>query len=304
MCVLPWQPGFVLQPVNVLQAHNPLYDEDAQDGASAIGGEEQPEYVSGLKDRGAKFSTTYPPGSKLQPAGIFSYLPEDYTKPKLLISGNSFADDTAATVKEFFTNEILKRRRTVDNHLKAFKVSLGKDINDPLPACFVAWKNRLFPGWEVPKNSCFCFKISISNNQGPLLQSICANKARDSLTPELVNTDTHMNNLLAACLGFLQQKDNLKHKLEELNVQLLYVEACTRTTDTIIEELQSLPTEVDRFADEIHILMKNIHAALDSYGMKKTGGKAVVSYPDPTQLTYWVGSGHETRRQTGVDTWC
>ena len=209
-------------------------------------------------------------GAKLQPAGIFSYLPEDYTKPKLPISGISLADDTAAMVKEFFTTEVLKRRRTVDDHLKAFELSLGKGINDPLPACFVTWKNRLFPGGEVPKDGCFCFTISVSNNQGPLLQSIHANKARDSLTPELINTGTHMNKLLAACLRFLQQKDDLKRKLKEQNVQLLHVEMCTRTTNTIIEELQSLPTEIDRFTDEIHILMKNIHAALDSYGMRKT----------------------------------
>ena len=273
--MLLWQPGFVLQAVNIPQPHHPLHHEDAQDGAShqvAIGGEEQSEYVSGLKDRGAKFSTTYPPGSKLQPAGIFSYLPEDYTKPKLPISGNSLADDTAATVKKFFTIEVLERRRTVDDHLKAFKLSLGKDINDPLPACFVAWKNEIFPEWEeVPKEGSFHFDTCISNDQASLLQSIHANKARDSLTPELINTGTHMNNLLAACLRFLQQKDDLKRKLKEQNVQLymLYIEVRTRTTDMIIKELQSLPTEIDQFADEIHILIKNIQVALDSYGMKK-----------------------------------
>ena len=260
VCVVPWQLGFVLQVVNVPRLHHPLHHEDAQDGVSHQVAIEQPEYVNSLKEMGAK----------LQPAGIFSYLPEDYTKPKLPISGNSLADDTAATVKKFFTIEVLERRRTVDDHLKAFKVSLGKGINDTLPACFVTWKNRLFPGGEVPKDDCFCFTISVSNNQGPLLQSIHANKARDSLTPELINTGTHMNNLLAACLRFLQQKDDLKRKLKEQNVQLLHVEVHTRTTNTIIEELQSLPTEIDRFTDEIHILMKNIHAALDSYGMRKT----------------------------------
>ena len=201
-----------------------------------------------MKERGANFSTAYPPGSKLQPAGIFSYLPKNYTKPNLPISGNSFVDDTAATVKKFLTTEILERRRTVDDHLKAFKLSLGKVINDPLPACFFTWKNRLFPGWEAPKDCCFCFKVSVSNDQAPLLQSIPANKPRDSLTTELIN----IGNLFAVCLAFLQQKDDLKRKLKEQNVQLSYVEVYTRTTDTIIEELQSLPTEIDKFTDEIH----------------------------------------------------
>ena len=250
----------------------------------AIRGEEQPERVSSSKDRDSKFSTTYPPGPKLQPAGTFSYLQEDYTKPKAPISGNSLVDDTAATVKEFFTTEVLKQRRTVDNHLKAFKQSLGKGINDPLPACFVSWKNRVFPGSEVPKEGCFC--ISVSNDQASLLQSIRANKPQDSLTPELITTGTHMNNLLAACREFLQRKNDLKCKLKEQNMQLLYVEGCTRATDTIIEELKSLPTEIERFADEIHILMKNIHAALHSYGMEKTGREI---------------TGRKPRSQTGLD---
>ena len=273
-CGCPWQSAFFLQVVDVPQPQPqpPPHHDDAHDGASdqvAIRGEEQPERVSSLKNRDGKFSTTYPPGPKLQPAGTFSYLPEDYTKPKAPISGNSLADDTAATVKEFFTTEVLKRRRTVDNHLKAFKQSLGKGINDSLPACFVSWKNRVFPGSEVPKEGCFC--ISVSNDQASLLQSIRANKPQDSLTPELITTGTHMNNLLATCLEFLRQKDDLKCKIEEDNMQLymLYIEVRTRTTDMIIKELQSLPTEIDRFADEIHILMKNIQAALDSYGMKK-----------------------------------
>ena len=268
--MLLWQLCFLLQAADDPQPQQPLHHENAQDGAShqvAIRGEEQPEHESSLKDRSTKFSTTYPPGPKLQPAGTFSYLPENYTKPKLMISGNSLADNTAAMVKEFFTSEVLEQRRTVDNHLKAFKLSLGKGINDPLPACFVSWKNRLFP--EVPKEGCFC--ISVSNNPVSLLQSIRANKAQDSLTPELIKTGSHMNNLLAACLEFLRQKDDLKHKLKEDNMQLymLYIEVRTRTTDAVIKELQSLPTEIDRFAEEIHILMKNIRVALDSYGMKK-----------------------------------
>ena len=299
--MLPWQPGFFLQVVDVPQPANvphphpqlPPHHENAQDGAShqvAIRGEEQPEHVSSLKDRDTKFSTTYPPGPKLQPAGTFSYLPENYTKPKVQTSGNSLADDTAATVKEFFTTEVLEQRRTVDNHLKAFKLSLGKGINDPLPACFVAWKNKIFPEWEkVPKEGSFHFKTCISNDQASLLQSIRANKAQDSLTPELIKTGTHMNNLLAACLEFLQQKNDLKRKLKEQNMQLSYIEVCTRATDTIIEELQSLPTEIDRFADEIHILMKNILAALHSYGMEKTGREI---------------TGRKPRSQTGVDALC
>ena len=291
-CGCPWQSAFFLQVVNVpqQQPQQPPHHDNAHDGASdqvAIRGEEQPERVSSLKDGDGKFSTTYPPGPKLQPAGTFSYLPEDYTKPNLPISGNSLADDTAATVKEFFTTEVLERRRTVDTHLKAFKQSLGKGTNDPLPACFVAWKNKIFPEWErVPKEGSFHFKTCISNDQASLLQSIRANKPQDSLTPELITTGTHMNNLLAACREFLQQKNDLKRKLKEQNMQLLYVEGCTRATDTIIEELKSLPTEIERFADEIHILMKNIHAALHSYGMEKTGREI---------------TGRKPRSQTGVD---
>ena len=289
-CGCPWQSAFFLQVVDVPQPQPqpPPHHDDAHDGASdqvAIRGEEQPERVSSLKNRDGKFSTTYPPGLKLQPAGTFSYLPEDYTKLNLPISRNSLADDTAATVKDFFTTEVLERRRTVDSHLKAFKQSLGKGINDSLPACFVSWKNRVFPGSEVPKEGCFC--ISVSNDQASLLQSIRANKPQDSLTPELITTGTHMNNLLAACREFLRQKDDLKRKLKEQNMQLLlYVEVCTRATGTIIEELQGLPTEIDRFADEIHILMKNIHVALHSYGMEKTRREI---------------TGRRTRSQTGVD---
>ena len=269
-----WQLCFLLQAVNVpqQQPQQPPHHDNAHDGAShqvAIRGEEQPERVSSLKDRDG---TTYPPGLKLQPAGTFSYLLEDYTKPNLPISGNSLADNTAATVKEFFTTEVLERRRTVDSHLKAFKQSLGKGTNDPLPACFVAWKNEIFPErGRMPKEGSFHFKTCISNDQASLLQSIRANKPQDSLTPELITTGTHMNNLLATCLEFLRQKDDLKCKIKEDNMQLymLYIEVRTRTTDMIIKELKSLPTEIDRFADEIHILMKNIQVALDSYGMKK-----------------------------------
>ena len=288
--MLLWQLCFLLQAANGPQPYHPPHHDNMQDGAShqvAIRGEEQPGHVSSLKDRDGKFSTTYPLGLKLQPAGTFSYLPEDYTKPKLMISGNSLADNTAATVKEFFTTEVLEQRRTVDNHLKAFKQSLGNGINDPLPACFVAWKNKIFPELEkVPKEGSFHFKTCISNKQASLLQSIHANKAQDSLTPELITTGSHMNNLLAACLEFLRQKDDLKRKLNEQNMQLLYIEVCTRATDTIIEELQSLPTEIDRFADEIYILMRNIHVALHSYGMEKTGREI---------------TGRKPRSQTGVD---
>ena len=222
---------------------------------------------------GRGVSNTYPPPANQdrQPVGIFSYLPEDYTKPKLPISGNSLADDTAATVKEFFTTEILKRRRTIDNHLKEFKLSLGKDINDPLPACFVAWKNEIFPEWEgVPEEGAFYVEICTSD-EASMLQAIHANKERHFLTQELIMTGTHMNHLLKACLDYLQEKDYLKRTLKEQNMQLLRVEVHTRTTDAISKELQSLPAEIDRFADEIRILMKNISTSLDSYVLKRSG---------------------------------
>ena len=217
---------------------------------------------------------TYPPPTNQdpQPAGIFSYLPEDYTKPKLPISGNSLADDTAAMVKEIFTTEVLERRRTVDDHLKAFKLSLGKDINDPLPACFVAWKKEIFPEWEeVPEEGAFHVESCTRSDEASMLQTIHANKHRDFLTQELITTGNHMNDLLKACLDYLQEKDYLKHTLREQNMQLLRVEVRTRTTDAISRELQSLPAEIDRFAEEIRILMKNISTSLDSYVLKRTG---------------------------------
>ena len=217
---------------------------------------------------------TYPPPAKqdLQPAGTFSYLPEDYTKPNLPISGNSLADNTAATVKEFFTTEVLERRRTVDNHLKAFKQSLGKGTNDPLPACFVAWKNKIFPEWEeVPTEGAFYVEFCTRSDEASLLQAIYPNKKRCFLTPELITTGTHVNVLLEACLKYLWEKDDLKRTLKEKNMQLLDVEVRTRTTDAIWKELQSLPAEIDRFAEEIRILMKNISTALDVYVLKRTG---------------------------------
>ena len=219
---------------------------------------------------------TYPPPANQdpQPAGTFSYLPEDYTKPNLPISGNSLADDTAATVKEFFTTEVLEQRRTVDNHLKAFKLSLDNGINDPLPACFVAWKNKIFPECEeeVPKDGAFYVEFCTRSDESSMLQAIHANKQRYFLTPELITTGTHMNALLEACLNYLQEKDDLKRTLKEKNMQLLsVVEVRTRTTDAIWKELQSLPAEIDRFAEEIRILMKNISTALDSYVLKRTG---------------------------------
>ena len=218
---------------------------------------------------------TYPPPANQdpQPAGTFSYLPEDYTKPNLQISGNSLADSTAAAVKEFFTTEILARRRTVDNHLKAFKQSLGKGINDPLPACFVAWKDKVFPEWEkVPQDRAFYIEFSKRSSEVSMLQAVYPNKEQCHLTQELITTGTHMNLLLKACLNYLREKDDLKRMLKERNTQLQsIVKVRTRTTDAILKELQSLPAEIDRFAEEICILMKDISTALDSYVLKRTG---------------------------------
>ena len=217
---------------------------------------------------------TYPPPANQdpQPAGTFSYLPEDYTKPNLPISGNSLADNTAATVKEFFITEVLERRRTVDSHLKAFKQSLGKGTNDPLPACFVAWKNEIFPEWEeVPTEGAFFIEFCTRSDEASLLQAIYPNKQRCFLTPELITTGTHVNVLLEACLKYLWEKDDLKRTLKEKNMQLLAVKVRTRTTDAIWKELQSLPAEIDRFAEEIRILMKDISTALDLYVLKRTG---------------------------------
>ena len=175
-------------------------------------------------------------------------------------------------MKEFFTTEVLERRRTVDNHLKAFKQSLDNGISDPLPACFVEWKNKIFPEWEeVPIEGAFYIEFSKRSNEASLLQAIYPNKKRCFLSPELIATGTHMNALLEACLKYLREKDDLKRTLKEKNMQLLGVEVRTRTIDAIWKELQSPPAEIDRFAEEIRILMKNISTALDAYVLKRTG---------------------------------
>ena len=179
-------------------------------------------------------------------------------------------------MKEFFTTEVLKRRRTVDNHLKAFKVSLGKDINDPLPACFVAWKNEIFPEWEeVPEEGAFYVESCTKSDEASMLQTIHANKHRDFLTQELIMTGTHMNDLLKTCLDYLQEKDDLKRRLKEQSMQLPRVEVRTRTTDAISKELHSLPAEIDRFAEEICILMKNISTVHDSYVRNRSGSTGI-----------------------------
>ena len=223
-------------------------------------------------DTYAGVAQTYPPPARPdpRPAGIFSYLPEDYAKPTIPISRNAVADDTAATVKETFTTEVLRRRRAVDNHLKEFKMSLGKGINAPLPACFVSWKNGLFPKW--PEQEPFLVEYCVSESDNTcMLKAIHARKHQQYLTPEQIATGQHMNNLLDACHNFRLHKEDMKKTIREQNLQLLRVELRSKTLNSIQSELQSLPAEIDRFGEEIDTLLKNILAALLPYGQTQKG---------------------------------
>ena len=233
----------------------------------------------------------YPPPASVKPdpwpAGIFSYLPEDYAKPTIPISGNTLADNTAATVKEIFTTKVLERRRAVDNHLQEFKRSLGKEIDVSLPACFVSWKNRLFPEWErVPDQGPFVvdYCASEGDDDSRMLQAIHANKHRQLLTPELIATGQHMNNLLDECHSFRLHKDDVKREIKELNLQLLRIELRSKAIDSIQSELRSLPYEIDQFGEEIDTLLKNILAAFLPYGQTQKG--TVPSYTGSCRQVY------------------
>jgi len=225
-----------------------------------------------------RLSRTYPSPAAIKPdpcpTGIFSYLPEDYAKPTFPISRNTLADNTAAAVKEIFTTKVLEKRRAVDNHLKDFKRSLGKEIDVSLPACFVSWKNGLFPKWgEVPEQGPFDVEYSASEggDDSHMLQAIHANKQQQYLTPELIATGQHMNNLLDACHSFRLHKDDVKREIWELNMQLLHVDVRSKAIDSIQSELRSLPDEIDQFGEEIDTLLNNILAAFLPYGQTQKG---------------------------------
>jgi len=207
-----------------------------------------------------------------RPVGTFSYLPEDYNKPTIPISGNTLADNTAARVKEIFTTQVLERRRAVDNHLMEFKRSLGKET-DELPRCFVSWKNSLFQEWEqVPDQESFVVEFCPGEgDDSRMLKAIHANKHRQFLTPELIATGQHMNNLLDECHSFRLHKDDMKREIKELNLQLLRIELRSKAIDSIQSELQSLPYEIDQFGEEIDTLLKNILAAFLPYGQTQKG---------------------------------
>ena len=226
-------------------------------------------------DTSAGVTQTYPSPARLdpRPAGIFSYLPEDYAKPTIPISRNAVADDTAAKVKKTFTTEVLRQRREVDNHLKEFKMSLGKDVNAPLPACFVSWKNGLFPEWEEgPEQEPFLVEYCVSESDDTrMLKAIHANKHRQYLTPEQIAAGQHMNNLLDACHHFRLHKEDMKKTIREQNLQLLRVELRSKTLESIQSELRSLPAEIDRFGKEMDTLLNNILAALLPYGQTQKG---------------------------------
>ena len=136
----------------------------------------------------------------LQPVGKFQNVPENYSKHHVSTTGNREADEIIREAREYFESNALHHRKDIDLHLKAFKDSIGKGPEAPLPACFDSWKKKAFNDWEeFPQNGWFQFEPIRPNDKETVVEAIWPNKHRNLMSEEVNIIGLHEKNILDSC---------------------------------------------------------------------------------------------------------
>ena len=236
---------------------------------------------------GGGLTHTYPPNANQrgavqqvrQPKGTFGYLPDSYCKPVIHRTENREANEIGEAVKEIFTSQALALRRRVDNHLREFKKAIDETPSSPLPACFDSWKKMAFQEWEdLPDDGPFHVEYSRYNTGGrqdrdPMINIIYVNKKQTLLTPEALKVNTSMETLLDTCHELLDNAEWTKQQIFDQNEQLSKI-SDSKTTEKLLEQLQSLSSELDQFAEDVCVLLNDIESAVSPYmsGTKARSG--------------------------------
>ena len=248
--------------LDVLQ--QPALDEQATHMSLMLGHRDTPSSESG------GIAQTFPPNPQpkrsqlpeCQPIGNFQYLPHNYSKPDIPISGNADVDKIAAETVDLFKSGALDLRKQVDSSLREFKGGVNRSPDAALPACFESWKNLVFL-WEEEFPNGGPFIVDPANaDPDRTITGIFPNKGREFLQDEVLSIGTHMNRLLDASHQFLENKEDLKRQIEEKNVQLYKITVRTSTIDNIRTELQLLLKELDNFETEISDLLNDVKTAV------------------------------------------
>ncbi len=169
-----------------------------------------------------------------------------------------------ADVKDYFETNVLTVRRELDDHLKAFKGSIGEGPDSPLPACFNSWRDQAFNNWseDVPRKGWFIFDPANATTPEIAIEGICVNKHRDELSEEVITIGRHMQTLLDTCNRIHDKEDTWRGVLQEKIATLSSAQLPRVEMETIQGELEQMVKEAGTFNEEVMNLFNNIKAAV------------------------------------------
>lgn len=195
-----------------------------------------------------------------QPAGTFQYLPDNYSIPNFEMSDNQKANDVVNGVKANIEQQLIKPRKEIDTKLRAFRERTGKSPNAALPTCFESWKEEAFKNSKhiSPENP-HAFKVKVNCNQQ--VEKIYPNEEDEYLTREANDISDEMNELLSACLEFLDKREEIEAQLEEEKEKLNQPVMKVRNMKT---EIDGLVTELRKQVGQVEALLADIKAAVSN----------------------------------------